>query len=222
MARVARVNRQPPHRSGCSRQAGFTLLEIMVALLVLTLIVTSAFGALRLGQRSWEAGLRRADANEELRMVSDFLRRQFNQILTLGWSIDGEKRIAFRGDSSQVQFIAPAPHRRGGGGLLEYSLAAEPHDSGTRLVLSYRLFDPGASGLSQGQSVQRLTLAERLQSVSLRYYGSPDSERPPAWHQHWNDDAIGFPRLVHVQVTGDSAAESWPDLYLALRQGQTQ
>lgn len=222
MASVAPVLRQPPHRGGCGREAGFTLLEIMVALLVLTLIVTSAFGALRLGQRSWETGLRRADATEELRMVSDFLRRQFNQILTLGWSIDGEKRIAFRGDSGRVQFIAPAPHRRGGGGLLEYSLAAEPHGSGRRLVLSYRLFDPGASGLSQGQDGQRLTLAEGLRSVSLRYYGSPDNERPPAWHQHWNDDATGFPRLVHVQVTGDSATESWPDLYLALRQGQPQ
>ena len=48
-------------------KSGFTLLEVMVAMVVLTLIMTSAFGALRLGERSWEAGLARATESSRRR-----------------------------------------------------------------------------------------------------------------------------------------------------------
>ena len=51
-------------------RAAFTLLEIMVAMTILTLIVTAAFGALRLGERSWESGLRHSTETETLRTVS--------------------------------------------------------------------------------------------------------------------------------------------------------
>ena len=44
---MARGHRSPTRQAA---DAGFTLLEIMVALLVLSMIVTSAFGTLRLGQ----------------------------------------------------------------------------------------------------------------------------------------------------------------------------
>ena len=220
MKRQTAPTRQPTPEPAGGRQNGFTLLEIMVALVVLTLIVTSAFGAIRLGERSWETGVMRANAAEDLRMVSTFLRRQFNQILTPVWSVNGDKRIAFAGDSERVQFIAPAPQRRGGGGLLEFTLSAERSDAGTRLVLAYRLFNPGSPGLGRGQAGQRITLARGLQKASLEFYGSPDAGGPPTWHQQW--DAETFPELVRLRVTAADTALPWPDLYFAVRGGQTQ
>lgn len=217
-----RARADPPNLVRRRTQTGFTLLEIMVALVVMTLILTSAFGALRLGQRSWEAGVERANATEDLRMISGLLRREFHQILPLTWLIEGENRIAFSGDSRQVRFIAPAPQRRGAGGLFEFSLTAEPREASTRLILSYRLFDPGVPGFSQDQTFRQVILADGLKEVSLRYYGQPDKKRPPAWHERWDTGAERFPRLVHLQVSPGKTQAPWPDLYLALAAGWTQ
>ena len=59
---------------------GFTLVELLVAIMILTLFMTASMGAVRIASRSWAAGQERTDTTEELRGVSDFLRRQFAQL----------------------------------------------------------------------------------------------------------------------------------------------
>jgi general secretion pathway protein J len=212
--------RTRPASSYCLRrrsEAAFTLLELMVALLVLTLIVTSAFGAVRLGERSWQAGLARADASEELRMVSAFLRRQFSQILPLDWpAADNAKRIAFQGSREQVRFISPAPDRRGASGLLEFRLAVEAHADGVRLVLDHRLLDPGSPEWGPIEDAERIVLAENLSHASLAYYGAPGADEEPAWHDEWPEESDNFPLLVQVKLIDSASRHAWPDLYLSV------
>jgi len=198
-------------------QTGFTLLEIMVAMVVLTLIVTSAFGALRLGERSWEAGLTRANETETLRTVARVLQSQFRQALPLSWTIDAEKKIAFTGTPEQIRFIAPAPQHDGSTGLFEYTLVVEPHDEHVSLVLFYRLHDPDIDGFQAlGDDSQRVLLVETLASAAFAYYGSPTSKDVPRWHSQWNSDAESFPRQVQVRLAAQNEQRQWPDLFLSL------
>ena len=67
------------------RNDGFTLLEVLVAVVIMAVIMTTAFGALRLGGRSWEAGVSRASDNERFRAVADLLRRQVHQVIPMSW-----------------------------------------------------------------------------------------------------------------------------------------
>ena len=203
------------HRLRCRQaaDAGFTLLEIMVALLVLSMIVTSAFGTLRLGQRSWQAGVTKAAATEDQRTVKELLRRQFNQILPLSRPLDGKERLAFEGDARQVRFIAPAPRQHGAGGLLEFTLNGQRYSG---LTLSYRLLDPAAEGWGPESEAQQITLVDGLRKATLRYYGATVKDQPPRWHRQWRDDAEEFPQLVQLQLTSRDDAPPWPDLYLTL------
>ena len=99
---ATRGGRHRPRRAG-----GFTLLEVLVAVTVMGLILTAAFGALRLGSRSWEAGITRATETEERRSVASVLQRQFAQALPLTWpENDRDKRLAFDGGGRQGRFIA--------------------------------------------------------------------------------------------------------------------
>ena len=208
------------HASQC--EAGFTLLEIMVAMVVLALIVTTAFGAVRMGERSWEAGHARSTETETMRSVANVLQRQFNQILPLSWTVDTETTIAFDGVGDRVRFIAPAPQHRGSTGLFEYTLAVET-DTATdnaRLVLYYRLHDPDSDGFAPAESDrQRVLLVDQLKTASLAYYGSPVSDDEPEWHTQWNDDAEAFPLMVHARLVTDHKQRQWPELFLALRTG---
>jgi hypothetical protein len=63
----------------------------------------------RIASRSTTAGVVRADTTEEMRVVSDFLRRQFAQLpyMTIGEGKD--ERLAFAADQKNLRFVAPAP-----------------------------------------------------------------------------------------------------------------
>ena len=205
----------PAHTTRHS-ETGFTLLEMMVAMVVLAMIVTTAFGALRLGERSWEAGLAHATETETLRTVAGLLQRQFNQILPIAWTGD-RKNIAFSGARDQLRFIAPAPHHHGATGLFEFTLVLEPHEHDARLVLYYQLHDPDRNGLRPLDSDrQQVVLVEELESATFAYYGSPVAADPPEWHSQWSKDAEAFPQLVRARFSTGEGQRQWPELLLAL------
>jgi general secretion pathway protein J len=203
-----------------SPQQGFTLLEIMVAMVVLTLIMTASFGALRLGERSWETGLERSGKTETLRTVSGVLERLVSQILPMQWQQNNDKFLAFEGDSHQLRFIGPAPSHNGSTGLFEYTLALIPDATNAQLMLYYRLHDPDRSDFAeQGSDRQQVKLVDELRSVLISYYGAPQ-DKPnvrEGWHERWSKEAENYPRLIRIQLAAGNQQDQWPDLYLPVR-----
>jgi general secretion pathway protein J len=210
--------------------AGFTLLEILVAVVMMAVIMTMAFGALRLGERSWQAAIDRASGNETFRAVADLLRRQIVQIIPMAWPGDTQQRIAFEGAPTQLSFIAPAPQQYAQAGLFEYRLSAQRGAKYTRLVLSYLPFKPGTVEFQPPTRRGQLLLVEGLHSVSFDYFGNPEPAgpggrsgvEPSGWHQRWNSDAQRFPDLIRVRMEINEGQQPWPDLYLALPSGRRQ
>lgn len=207
------MTKAPP---GSYHRYGFTLLEIMVAMVVLTLIVTTAFGALRLGERSWESGLVHSAKTENLRTVSGVLKRLVNQAIPLSWKQNTKTILAFDGAAETLRFIGPSPQHQGATGLFEYTLALEPHAGAYRLMMYYRVHNPDIAGFAeQGSESEHVELATDLESSNFRYFGSPDDKSPPEWHSQWNNDAEGFPLMVHAELRARAQRDQWPDLYLA-------
>ena len=231
----AAIRAAGPHRAlvrthkfavpGLRRQRGFTLLEALVAVVIMAVIMTTAFGALRLGGRSWEAGIARASGNEAYRAAADLLRRQIIQTIPMTWPGDGGTRIAFEGAREQLRFVAPAPQQYRQAGLFEYGLTAQQQGLDTNLVLSYVPFNPDAEEFQTPTSRQQILLVEGLQNVSFEYFGVPAASagvrgrtnvEPPGWHPRWDSDAQRFPTLIRVRMEADEGQQPWPDLYFAL------
>jgi general secretion pathway protein J len=218
----------PPRRGG-----GFTLLEVLVAVVIMAVIMTTAFGALRLGGRSWEAGVTRASGNESFRAVADLLRRQVSQVIPMRWPDGTEKRIAFEGTPAQLRFVAPAPQQYRDAGLFEYGFIAQRDGVDTNLLLSFVPFNPDAEEFQQPANDQVLRLVGGLQNVSFDYFGSPSPAnrrssrssteiQPPRWHRRWDADAQKFPDLIRVRMEVNEGQQPWPDLFLALPAGRGQ
>ena len=220
MMTARRYPRTDPMSRTAAGTAGFTLLEIMVAMVVLALIVTTAFGAVRLGERSWEAGHARSTEIETMRAVAGVLQRQFNQILPLTWTRGTETILAFSGDRERIRFIAPAPQHRGATGLFEYTLTVETDGDDARLVLDYHLHDPDFEGFApDGSEPQRGLLVDQLKSASFAFYGAPVADDPPDWHSQWSFEAEAYPLLVQTRLVRQDHLPQWPELVLALQTG---
>ncbi len=201
------------------QMSGFTLLELIVVISILTLIMTASFGALRLGNRSFEAGVSRASQTEQVRATADLLRRQFAQLVPIVQEVDDELISSFIGDDEQIRFIAPAPQSGQAAGLFVYRITARLINDLKQLELSYAPYNPGRESFDYESVGQRRILIAPLADIRFAYYGATDPDNDAEWHSGWNAEDDAFPRIVRILLTPADDASSWPDLSFIIRAG---
>ena len=197
-------------------QAGFTLVELLIAMTLLALIVAALFGGLRLGARAWEAGAQRNSDLARLEVVQGLLRRQLSRAYPIALTgSERGRRIVFEGDPTAVTFIAPAPAQIGLGGLYQMNLAVAEDEGNKRLVLTWQLSGAEEERLTESPGVETTVLIDRMAAIELSYFGPPDLRDEPRWFDRW-DDAARLPSLVRIRIefpTGDR--RYWPELIVA-------
>ena len=201
--------------------AGFTLIELLVAIMILTLFMTAAMGAVRIASKSTTAGVVRADTTEEMRAVSDFLRRQFAQLphMTIGEGKD--EHLALAADQKNLRFVAPAPLYSRGAGLMIYTLAAKRTDDGREvLTLSYAPFDPGSERFEAIRSTEPMILTTSFPTVEFEYFGAQMEKERPDWTPVWREDAEQLPTAIRIRTRTEIDGAGWPDLFYTLRSGE--
>jgi len=209
-------------RAFASNSRGFTLVELLVAIMILTLFMTASMGAVRIASRSWAAGQERTDRTEEMRSVAGFLRRQFAQAPVLRVGEGDDERIAFVGDDKHVRFVSPAPQYAHGPGLITYELAVDTIDDRSALTLTYAPFDPGAERFDQPLEGERVVLALDFDEIRFEYFGIEDDKGLYSWRGSWSHDAEYYPSAVRILSRAEAATRGWPDLVIALRAGEVQ
>jgi len=202
-----------------NRSRGFTLVELLVAIMILTLFMTASMGAVRISSRSWAAAQERADATEEMRATADFLRRQFAQLPNLTVGEGDKERLTFAANEKWVRFVAPAPQYSHGAGLMTYVLAAELIDERHSLTLRYAPFDPGSDEVNEHYFSEPIILATGFEGIGFQYYGAPTDEDDAAWQTNWQDDADNFPSAIFIRTRAKPDGDGWPDLVFELRSG---
>ena len=197
--------------AGAMRQAGFTLLELLIALTLLGLVAVVGYGGLRLGSRVWEAADRRADQLDEVQAAQDFLRRLLSQAYPAAeGSTPGRMRVLFDGSSERMGFLAPAPARFGGGGIYWWTLQVGSEGGRRNLQLTWSTERGGRAAPRPGTAP--VVLLRGIERLELAYHAVPDETRRSAWERGWRSDA-GLPRLIRARV-GFPARDGrvWPDL----------
>lgn len=195
------------------RQAGFTLLELIVAIVLMGLVMVMLYGGLRLGLNGWDSGERRAEATNRLRSVEEFLRRQLAQSMTV-YELNGEppKRfVVFTGQAEGIQFIAPMPARLSQADLYRMWIGV----SDGKLWLRWRPYLPNDSAAGEERET---VLLEGVSAAEWAYFGTEqeNDQEPPRWQADWNSTERR-PLLVRLNLTVGS--EPWPDLIVALVEG---
>ncbi len=76
---------------------GFTLLELLLSVIIISMIILIVVGALRLGFRSVEAGEKKAESLERIRNAITILESQIQSEIPLTYYENAEKKYYFRG-----------------------------------------------------------------------------------------------------------------------------
>jgi general secretion pathway protein J len=197
----------------CHSSAGFTLLELLIAITLLGLLMAALFGGLRLGARAWERSEERLDDGARLQVVQNFLRDRLAQAYPLGADDEtGPSRLAFEGDGDALRFVTLTPEHLGTG-FAEFFLTIADQSGERDLVVRWRRFEyPAGSSESLEEEPQIKILLERIEALEIAYYGAPDRGDPAIWQEQWLE-AQALPELVRVRVIfPQDDRRYWPDL----------
>ena len=209
-----------PGGAHAAHSRGFTLIELMIALVLLALMSAVLFGSLRLAGRSWDAGEAKAEATSGMRLAGDYLRTQLSAQHPQRMRKIVEFPLLFSGDREEVRFTAPLPGRVGLGGMWYYRLALSPVPGKQEpaLVLDRVIPDLDAFNMPTFADAERSVLADDIKALKISYLGRDKGmtfDTAPTWRSRWDDTQL-LPILIRVEVTPQKGAP-WPPLVIAPR-----
>jgi general secretion pathway protein J len=200
-----------------ARQAGFSLVEVLVALVLLGLLSMTLFSSVRFGVTAWQRGGERSDQIHTSMLVQDLLRRLIGQAYPLLLADGtGSGHVDFSGEATAIDFLAPVPVALASGGRARFKLVIERRGHGSDLVLTSQ---PELAAGEAARDLTRRTLLASVVAADFAYFGAPQSQSVAGWHENWSGE-LSLPALVRVRVRfarGDPRL--WPDLTIASRIG---
>jgi general secretion pathway protein J len=185
-------------------EAGLTLIELLVSLMLLVLITGFLAEGLGVGRRAFTA-----DQNAAVEASnSAALDSLANLIATaLPTKAGRGRQIAFEGGGETLAFVAlSAGHALPGG-----PLGVRIYRDGTEVGVVVKL----ATRSATAKEVRTKALIG-VTSLEFSYFGSLDPGKPPAWHLEW-PAADHLPDLVAIKVSFGGRTRK-PALLVAIRQ----
>ncbi|MFB3817997.1 MAG: prepilin-type N-terminal cleavage/methylation domain-containing protein [Candidatus Methylomirabilales bacterium] len=186
------------------RQAGLTLLELVIALSILSLLGVLALEAFRMGSRSWRRGEERAEVQQRVRVLAGMLAADLSAVQPTTALVGGRPVVVFTGTADRIHFhAAPDPHEPAPAGGMVRSLAyfLEP-GRGLLVQKSYPLMEEDASLEPRGP-VQVLDAG--ITRLRFRYLAAAQQEDgEPRWEDEWDPRDTGAPGGA---VAGTAAAD---------------
>ncbi len=92
-----------------SDSRGFTLIEVLISLTIISLIIVIISGAFQLGIRAWETDRKDAESCQRLRIVLDLVKHQLASACDKKAEIDGTQKTLFFGKAKSLGFVSRVP-----------------------------------------------------------------------------------------------------------------
>ena len=197
-----------------ARVGGFTLLELLVVMALLSVVMLALGAALRTIAQSEVRIDRRLTRTDEFRVATAFLRTTLGRVSdrkVVASAEPGASSILFAGNGQAVAWVGIMPARYGAGGRNFFRLGVEAVDGGGALVLRFIPWTDAATFPDWSQAEARVLVTD-VTSLSVRYEDA--FEVPSVWGPEWP-----FKDRVpqRVELTVQTAAGYWPSLVIAMR-----
>lgn len=197
------------------RMAGFTLLEVLAALMLLAFLLVGVYSGIHTATRTVHAGQARIEQFDQIRAAQHFVRSELAQALTQPIAHDEHGLpLYFSGDAHEMKFVAPLPGYLGRLGPQLQQLKLVPGDNGSlQLEASFAILPPDGSEPEPLGDAQ--VLLSGITSGGFDYRGRDRQGHPGDWQGDWKDDHR-LPSLVSIHLELDGGRD-WPTLQTPLR-----
>jgi general secretion pathway protein J len=182
-------------------QSGFTLVEVVLAMVLLGTMMLLLYGGINFSLRSWNAGDANGRRMADGRIADNFLRREVGELYPMRWQDPNVLRYAFEGKPHELRFISSRRAGASAGGLSVVAIQVEPGTEPRTHDLAMRRAQ--ASGdvndFTPLDHAQPSVLLAGIESVDFTYFGAPNDFSDPEWTDEWKYPAR-MPQLVRMTV----------------------
>ena len=200
------------------RQQGFSLLEMLIAFSLVSLLFVALFASFNTVVRSWESSEQRMKKTEDRQLISTWLQRQLQQIvvLKLKKSTKNNSEYTFLGEKQRLRFTAPLQPVREKGGLYFIELSIHHKDKYRSLMMKYVPYRPDITWETAFEEAQSVVIYSNFHKISFEYLLVEEMDNEIKWLSQWQD-IQSYPRLLKVSL-GASELEPWADIIIELPQ----
>jgi len=216
------AGRQPGRSAGfpvsVRRSRGFTLLEILLALVLMAMTMVGVWGALRTGARLTRSADISTQRSDRVRAVQAFLRNYLGGAQPQAFvpARDQSARM-FIGDPRSLTYVAPMPAQLGDGGLFVQTLQLVP-DRGSNEFTLQLTYAPLSSDTVSPDSKPEVLL-EHVSDGGFEYLVAAQGNAPAKWQRTWHN-TNGLPLAVHIVANPDWGGRvGFPEMLIPLRAG---
>ncbi len=201
---------EPRSKAIASKCSGFSLIEAVVSLAILSLVAVSLSLALRDGS---DLRKRFDGTEEEIGEISE-VDATVRRLLERAWpgpNVPSTMSNLFEGKPDRIVFLCDLPEQFGMGSLYRVTLSIRSSAGPTRLIIAVEPVDEsGKNELREISLVQRLTAA--------RFFFAKEVANGEAhWEQEWRNQAA-LPSLIRLELDyGTRANEIRRDIIVGLR-----
>lgn len=194
---------------------GFTLVEVLVATALLSLVMLGLLTAMRSFAQSETRIDERIRIDDDLRVSERFLRSVMATVSPRPRSTPAgaKKEVDFVGGADAMRWIGVMPARHGAGGLYRFHLYARAGtaDTPAALVLEFSPFVPGFEAPLDPAAVNSRAMATGIGEVHFRY--QDDLESGERWLAEWpHTDRL--PRRIGLTAASDRLP--WPEMIVTV------
>jgi general secretion pathway protein J len=197
---------------------GFTLIELMLALILMAGMASILYGSLNLASHSWDGGEAKAEQVSDMRAATTYLRAQLSEQYPQRMWKAVELPLLFAGEQSELRYAAVLPERVAGGGVYYFRLAVVGTGEKSQLVQERIIPDTTSLNEPEFRDPERSVLAEGIAELKIGYFGRDANAADvdvPSWRDRW-EDRQRLPLLVRLDVKPVKGAP-WPTIVVEPR-----
>ena len=165
------------------RRSGFTVIELLVSLVVLSLIALVMVSGLRFVVRAVASTDSRREALEELTLGLSVLRGELERAEPLMQKVGQRELVLFEGTPDRLRFVNVEPPYLAGPPYLAYEYAVALDDGSYRIDLRRSPFNPEKPDLAAVEDAELAAVVAGWVSVAVQLFRQAPGWRPAqlAW-----------------------------------------
>lgn len=203
------------------KNKGFSLVELLLAITLLSMLLALAYGGLHAATRATDRGQDILEESGRLRMAHQFVRKQLNQAIPLsfkqndGNDPNGEESEVFLGSPHSIRYVGPMPGYLGFGGPQVQQMSIVQGDDGMELVLEHAL----VQGFEEASLFQRdpIGLIDHIARAEFSFQGRDENGDLMPWVTTW-DETSTLPVAISLDIEFEEGSYTeWPWLVAAVK-----
>ena len=201
-------------------QAGFTLIEVVLAMLLLGAMMLLLYAGLTFALRSWDAGDVNGRRVADRRIGENFVRRELSEVFPLRWKDPTQVKFAFEGKAGSLKFASSRAAGVSQGGLSIVGLDVETgKDNRTRnLVMRRAMAHDDVNDFTPLDAAEKSILLPEVEGVAFAYFGSENDFTDAKWYDEWTF-AARMPTMIRIRAQG-AGRDVLPEIVMKVMTGE--